>query len=250
MRTSHARPPMMTSTVLIATLLTMIAVTTACGTAPDALNEDGNSSITSSRDHRTPIANFHVDWTSEGGEALTTSDATFVRATFESDVIAALTGDPAEAFPGFSTSMRDPDARRLYETGGGLLKRYEYDYWTVISRIEDRAGDAASARVCFWYTERVQGSPRPSAPDGSDLTGPGVRVIHYQRTGESPPDNQRGPSATPNSDVFGDWYISSIQRTWADGDPNKPAPSRECPDMSSPEALKISSPGWPTQHGE
>ncbi|MCF3936981.1 hypothetical protein [Gordonia tangerina] len=241
---------MMTSTVLIATLMAIVAGTTACGTASDASSEDEDSSITASRENWSPIANVHVDWTSEGGEALTTSDATFIRATFEADVISALTGDEAEAFPGFSTSMRDPDARRLYETGGGLLKRYEYDYWTAISRIENRAGDAVNARVCFWYTERAQGSPLPSVTDGADMTGPGVRVIDYQRTGESPPDNQRGPNASPNSDVFGDWYVSSIQRTWADGDPNKPVPSKECPEMSPPRALKRSSPGWPTQYGE
>lgn len=196
---------------------------------------------------------MRVRW-SEGAESLASSEATFLRAVFESDAIATLEGSAAAAFPGYAPALADRDTISRYESSGSPSRRHTIDYRAKIAGIDETAGRSAAAVVCSAGRNAFADSEFPPMISASDPpigteANPGVMKVFFERGEVAPPEGQRGDATVPGANVFGDWKVIQIQRVWAIDDPERPDPSQICGDMGDLTEPGNSRPGWSAASG-
>lgn len=222
----------------------LLAVTlTSCSSGPASEKDQVQSSSSSVQPGQESNLKLRTSW--DGGEArIDSPDATFLRAAFESDYRVWISGDFAEAFPGYRSALDDTRILSTYDSGGGYDLAYSYSLRLRISRIDAQSDFSALGRICTMERLRL-----PSPSDKITESGPGMVFIHYERVGAVPPAHQRGPAVVPSENVFGGWRITEIERSWENGDLTKPDPRQECGPMDPPPASGPSRPGWPALAG-
>ncbi|MCF3936982.1 hypothetical protein L1892_01115 [Gordonia sp. GW1C4-4] len=222
------------------------------GTSNQLANDDASVSPETS----TPAyenLQMRVRW-SEGAESLATSEATFLRAVFESDAIATVEGSLAAAFPGYADALADPDTISRYESSGSPSRNHTIDYRAKIAGIDETAGRTAVALVCSAGRNAFADGEFPPMISASDPpkgteANPGVMKVFFERGEVAPPEGQRGDATVPGANVFGDWKVTEIQRVWASDAPDRPDPRLICGDLGDLTEPGSSRPGWSAASG-
>ncbi|KQH79218.1 hypothetical protein AO501_14205 [Mycobacterium gordonae] len=175
---------------------------------------------------------FSEHWATTPAVDLMSPEGTYLRAYIEADHVADYNVDRADgSYPGFAKAARD---RSYHWTGTGFPAKGFHTNW--VHELTAAPDGSATAVVCYAGEVSVSGS----FPDNYGIF---KRTLTFQRVGQAPPANQKGPARAPLVSVFGDWYTSTFTTQYPLMDPDcatDPPPVDKSP---------VSTPGWPDTPG-